>query len=203
MWNLHGDPARWVAGVCSLYPQALHPRAVAPVVQNSRFQEDPLGRLVRTSDFVGITTYGTREEADTAASKVRHVHRLLSAVDRRTGEQIRLDDPDLLLWVHCAEAASFATVVRRAGFPLSDAGMDRYFDEQRAAAAQVGLNPEDVPGSRREMAAYFARVRPELARTEDSDLVHRFLHRPFPQWSRPLNLGYLPIGHLAYSVQPG
>ena len=202
-WHLHGDPAMWVAGICSLYLQSLHPRAVAAVVQNSRFQEDPLGRLMRTGDFVGITTYGSREAAETAARRVRHVHRKLSAVDRRTGEPIRLDDPDLLLWVHCAEVYSFATVVRRAGFPVSDRQLDRYFDEQRRAAGLVGLDPGEVPGSRREMAGYFARVRPELARTEDSDVIYRFLHVPFaPWWLWPVDLGYLPLGHLAYSVQP-
>ncbi|WP_345238677.1 oxygenase MpaB family protein, partial [Saccharopolyspora hordei] len=33
----------WVAGVCSLFLQALHPRAVAAVVQNSRFRDDRWG----------------------------------------------------------------------------------------------------------------------------------------------------------------
>ncbi|RRO12685.1 DUF2236 domain-containing protein [Saccharopolyspora rhizosphaerae] len=202
-WHLHGDPTMWLAGICSLFLQALHPRAVAAVVQNSRFQEDPIGRLRRTSDFVGVSTYGTTAKAGAAAERVRHVHRTLSARDPRTGEPIRLDDPDLLLWVHCAEVATFAEVVRRAGFPLSDAQHDRYFTEQRRSAELVGLDPQQVPGSRAEVADYFEHVRPELARTQDSDVVVRFLHRPFtsPQL-RPLNLGYLPIGHLAYSLLP-
>lgn len=202
-WHLHGDPAMWVAGICSLYLQSLHPRAVAGVVQNSNFRDDPLGRLLRTSDFVGVATYGTRREVEHAARKVRRVHRTLSAVDRCSGEQIHLDEPDLLLWVHCAEVASFAHVVRRAGFPMSDEHVDRYFDEQRRTAELVGLDPESVPGSRRQMAAYFDRVRGELRRTPESDVVFRFLHRPFSSWRLlPVNLGYLPLGHLAYSVQP-
>jgi uncharacterized protein (DUF2236 family) len=202
-WQLHADPTMWVAGVCGLFLQALHPRAVAAVVQNSRFQEDPLGRLLRTSNFVGTATYGTTREAEEAAAWVRRVHRTLSAIDPDTGDRIRLDDPELLLWVHCAEVASFADVVRRAGFPLTDEQRDRYFDEQRRAAALVGLDPDDVPGSSREMTEYFRGVRPELRRTTDSDVVYRFLHQPFAQWWLiPVNLGYLPIGHLAYSVLP-
>ncbi|WP_433869943.1 oxygenase MpaB family protein [Saccharopolyspora sp. CA-218241] len=203
-WQLHADPAMWVAGIASLHLQALHPRAVAGVVQNSRFQADPLGRLLRTSGFVGVSTYGTREEVERAAARVRRVHRVLTAVDRRDGSTIRLDEPDLLRWVHCAEVAMFAAVVRRAGFPLTDRLCDRYFDEQRRSAALVGLDPADVPGSRREMAAYFAEVRPQLRRTADADLVRRFLHHPFTgarAW--PVNLGYRPVGHLAYSALPG
>ncbi|MCX2732217.1 oxygenase MpaB family protein [Saccharopolyspora sp. NFXS83] len=203
-WHLHGDPAMWAAGICSLYLQALHPRAVAGVVQNSDFQRDPLGRLRRTSAFVGLATYGGRAEVDRAASRVRHVHSILTATDPRDGAPIRLDEPELLRWVHCAEVASFAAVVRRGGFPLTDVLLDRYFDEQRRSAGLVGLDPATVPGSRREMAAYFARMRPVLARTEDAELIYRFLHRPFPEWWRAgVNLTYRPVGHLAYSLLPG
>lgn len=203
-WHLHADPAMWVAGVCSLFLQALHPRAVAAVVQNSRFRDDPLGRLQRTGNFVATTTYGTTAEAEAVASRVRAVHRALRGTDRETGEEFRLDEPELLMWVHCAEVASFASVVRRAGFPLTIAQLDQYFDEQRRSAALVGLDPATVPGSTRAMAAYFARVRPQLRRTEDSDLIYRFLHLPLSsRWLLPVNLGYLPLGHLAYSVLPG
>lgn len=202
-WHLHGDPTMWVAGVCSLYLQALHPRAVAAIVQNSRFRDDPLGRLLRTSDYVGTITYGTEEAALHAARRVRKVHRALSATDPRTGSVIRLDEPDLLLWIHCAEVSAFASVVRRAGFPLTGRQVDRYFDEQRRAAELVGLDPDAVPGSRREMAAYFARIRPSLARTDDSETVYAFLHRPLAwRWTLPVDIGYAPLGHLAYSALP-
>ncbi|GAA2348587.1 oxygenase MpaB family protein [Saccharopolyspora halophila] len=203
-WHLHADPTMWIAGITSLFLQSLHPRAVAAVVQNSRFQQDPVGRLLRTSRFVAVSTYGTTEEVESAAAKVRKVHRTLCAHDRRSGEPIRLDDPELLLWVHCAEVASFASVVRNAGFPLSDEAHDRYFDEQRRSAALVGIDPDRVPGSRREMTEYFQRVRPELARTGDSELVVRFLHRPFRDWRlQPVNLAYQPLGRLAYAQLPG
>ncbi|WP_376775119.1 oxygenase MpaB family protein [Saccharopolyspora phatthalungensis] len=104
--------------------------------------------------------------------------------------------------MHCAEIASFAGVVRHAGFPLTDAQLDRYFDEQRRIAALVGLDPAEVPGTSREMAEYFKQVRPELRRTADSELVYRFLHQPFASWwLLPAN-GYLPLCHLAYSALP-
>ena len=37
-WQMHGDPMMWVAGVRALYLQALHPRAVRGVMQNSDFR---------------------------------------------------------------------------------------------------------------------------------------------------------------------
>jgi uncharacterized protein (DUF2236 family) len=203
-WQLHAQPAMWLAGVRGLYLQALHPRTVAGVVQNSDFRRDPLGRLVRTANFVGATTYCATEEVQRQAARVRRVHRELRAVDRETGERYRVDDPELLLWVHCAEVSSFLTVVRRAGFPLTAAHADRYLDEQRRAAALVGLDPDEVPGDVAAMRGYLARQRPGLCRTEDADEIYEFLHRP-PVTGR-LALGlrvYEPlVGHLGYSLLP-
>jgi uncharacterized protein (DUF2236 family) len=204
-WQLHADPSMWLAGIRSLYLQALHPRAVAGVLQNSDFRTDPLGRLLRTAHFVGLSSYGTVEEVEAAAAKVRRVHRNLRAKDPATGESFRVDEPELLLWVHCAEVASFLSVVRRSGFPLTKAHADRYFDEQRATAALVGLDPAEVPGSVAQMSAYFRHMRPRLRRTEDSDAIYEFLHRP--PVSGLLALGvrlYEPMmGHLSYSLLPG
>jgi uncharacterized protein (DUF2236 family) len=202
-WQLHAEPAMWLAGIRSLYLQALHPRAVAGIIQNSDFRADPLGRLVRTANFVGAATYCPRDEVVRAAAKVREVHRSLRGV--HDGETFRIDEPDLLLWVHCAEVSSFLSVVRRAGFPLTAAHADQYLDEQRASAALVGLDPDEVPGSVTAMTGYLREVRPLLRRTPDTDLIYDFLHRP-PVGGK-LALGvrlYEPVvGHLAYSLLPG
>src|SRR4051795_5985528 len=105
-WQLHGDPMMWVAGIRALYLQALHPRAVRGVVQNSDFRRDAWGRLLRTASFVGEITYGTAPAAERAGARIRGIHRRLSATDPDTGERYGVDDPDLLLWVHCAEIDS-------------------------------------------------------------------------------------------------
>jgi uncharacterized protein (DUF2236 family) len=201
-WQLHADPGMWIAGICSLYLQALHPLAVAGVVQNSTFRKEPLVRLLRTADYVGLVTYGPTAHVQVKARAVRELHRGLRARDPRTGRTFRVDEPDLLLYVHCAEVYSFAMVTRRAGFPMNDRHIDRYFDEQRRSAALVGLDPDEVPGSLDEMESYFDRVRPELARTADSDVIFEFLRMP-PVPYMVARFGYLPIGHLAYSMLPG
>ncbi|WP_367134463.1 oxygenase MpaB family protein [Saccharothrix sp. HUAS TT1] len=158
---------------------------------------------MRTADFVGMVSYGSTEEVNRAAARVRSAHRTLRAKDA-AGRSFRVDDPELLLWVHCAEVHSFLTVLRRAGYRLTDAQVDRYYDEQRRTAALVGLHEDEVPGSAAAMADYFAAVRPELARTADSEVVYRFLHRPPVDGLLRLGLdAYGPLlGHLAYSVLP-
>jgi uncharacterized protein (DUF2236 family) len=201
-WQLHAEPAMWLAGIRSLYLQALHPRAVAGIVQNSDFRNDPLGRLVRTANFVGATTYCPSDEVSRQAARVRSVHRSLRGTYE--GRPFRLDEPELLLWVHCAEVSSFLTVVRRAGFPLTAAHADRYLDEQRSSAALVGLDPSEVPGSVAAMGRYLASMRPVLRRTEDTDLIYDFLHRPPIGGKLALGLPVYEtmVGHLAYSLLP-
>ncbi|MEV5128333.1 oxygenase MpaB family protein [Streptomyces decoyicus] len=175
---MHSDPMMWIAGVRALYLQALHPRAVRGVFQNSDFRRDAWGRLMRTARFVGTLSYGTTDAAEQAGATVRRIHRRLSATDPATGERYGIDEPDLLLWVHCAEVDSYLHVLRRSGYPVSDAQADAYVHEQRESARLVGLDPAGVPGSRAALAAYFARVRPELALTPEAREVDDFLRRP-------------------------
>ncbi|MEU5209108.1 oxygenase MpaB family protein [Streptomyces sp. NPDC020742] len=182
---MHGDPMMWIAGVRALHLQALHPRAVRGVVQNSaafdmsaRGRRDAWGRLMRTAAFVGTLSYGTTDAAERAGAQVRGIHRRLSATDPATGARYRLDEPELLLWVHCAEVDSYLHVLRRSGYPVTAAQADRYLAEQRASARLVGLDPDTVPGDRAALAAYFDRVRPGLALTPEARKVDAFLRRP-------------------------
>lgn len=196
-WQLHGDPIMWIAGIRALYLQALHPRAVRGVAQNSDFRRDAWGRLLRTASFVGRITYGTTPAAEEAGARIRGIHRRLSATDPATGERFGIDDPELLLWVHCAEIDSYLSVARRSGFPLSDAHADAYVDEQRQAARLVGLDPAGVPADTAQLARYFARIRPELAVTPEAFDVVRFLKAP------PVHAALLPVRFAVWPAVSG
>jgi len=203
-WQMHGDPVMWIAGVRALYLQALHPRAVRGVTQNSDFRKDAWGRLLRTASFVGEITYGTTLAAERAGARIRGIHRRLSAVDPDTGERYGVDDPDLLLWVHCAEIDSYLHVARRSGFPLTDAHADAYVDEQREAARLVGLDPADVPADSTELARYFEKVRPDLAATPEAFEVVRFLTSPpVPRLLLPARLAlWQSVSGTAFAALP-
>jgi uncharacterized protein (DUF2236 family) len=194
----------WIAGVRALFLQALHPRAVRGVVQNSDFRRDPFGRLLRTASYVGEITYGTTLAAERAGARVRGIHRKLSATDPGTGERFPIDAPDLLLWVHCAEIDSYLHVARRSGFPLTDAQADAYVDEQRAAARLVGLDPAGVPADTAALAGYFERVRRELAAGPEAFEVLRFLKAPpVPRALLPVRLVLWPaVAGAAFAALP-
>ncbi|MEV0622892.1 oxygenase MpaB family protein [Nonomuraea sp. NPDC050404] len=206
-WQVHLDRSMWVGGVRGLMLQALHPLAMLGVWQNSDFQDDPFGRLRRTADFVGRVTFGSPREADEIGRRVRGIHRALRIHDPATGRTHRVDDPELLLWVHCAEVSSYLEVARRGGLGLTGRQADRYLREQRKSATYVGLHLDDVPGSRAEMAAYFKQVRPSLRVTPEAASTVRFLLWPrLPPELRRLSPGkpaYFPFGALCYYTLPG
>jgi uncharacterized protein (DUF2236 family) len=195
----------WVAGVRALYLQALHPRAVRGVTQNSDFRQDPFGRLLRTADYVGGITYADAGRAERSAARIRGVHRRLSAVDPDTGERYPVDEPELLLWIHCAEIDSYLTVCRRAGYPLNRWAADRYVDEQRVAARLVGLDPDAVPADTAGLARYLRRMLPRLAAVPETFEVRDFLLAPpVPRmwWPARVTL-WRQASYLAYSALPG
>ncbi|GAA3393209.1 oxygenase MpaB family protein [Cryptosporangium minutisporangium] len=183
-WRIHADPSIAVGGLRALLLQALHPVAMAGVSANSGYRQDPWGRLLRTTEFVATTTFGTASAAEEAAGRVRRLHRRLTAVDPDTGEAHPVDDPSLLLWVHCCEVDSFLYAARRGGLRLSDADADRYLAEQVRQARLIGLTPDavDVPRTTTELAAYFDEMRPRLRATRPAYEGLKLLSAPPMRW---------------------
>jgi uncharacterized protein (DUF2236 family) len=133
-WRVHADPSMALAGLRALLLQALHPLAMHGVIAHSDFRADPWGRLFRTAEYVGVTTYGTTEQARRAGARVRGIHRRLGGIEPESGTAYRVDDPALLRWVHCVEVESFLSTALRCGLRLSEADQDRYYTEQLRSA---------------------------------------------------------------------
>ena len=201
-WRIHADPSFSVGGIRALLLQALHPVAMGGVHRFSEgFTSEPWARLTRTAEYVATLTFGTRREALRAVRRVRGMHRGKSDTEPTTGRAYSVDDPDLLLWVHACEVDSLLSVAQRAGVPLTADDADRYVAEQVVAAELVGCTPGEVPATVDELAAYFRRVRPELALTEPARLAARFvLVPPMPGWvqvltpARPAWAGLASLG---------
>jgi uncharacterized protein (DUF2236 family) len=204
-WRVHREPILALAGMRALFMQALHPRAVAGVAQNSRYREDPFGRLERTGVYVATVVYGTTAQAQEAGRRVRLLHSHMRATDPRTGKQFRVDEPELLRWVHVTEAESFVTTARRAGMDLTDDDINRYYDEQRRAAALVGLEPSTVPNTIEAVSDYYRSMLPGLGLTRDSAEVAMFLTAPPLPWLlalSPVRLAWLGLAGIAVGLLP-
>ena len=160
-WRVHGDlPGMLIGGISALFLQSLHPLAMAGVDQHSAYREDPMGRLRRTGDFIGTTTYASTEAAEQACATVRAIHGRVRGT-APDGRPYAASEPDLLRWVHVTEVGSFLRAYQRYSLtPLSSAEADRYLDEVAVVAELLGAT--DVPRSTVEVRAYLRDVRPEL-----------------------------------------
>lgn len=205
-WRVHTDPTMWVAAFHALAIQSLHPPTMWGTYQHSALFDRPqaLARLLRTGDFVAVRTFGSTAEVERAGRRVRAIHARLRGHDPETGAEFRIDDPANLMWVHCGEVLAYLEVTRRAGVPLTDAAADTYVDEQRRAAAVVGLDPQTVPGSVAALHAYFARMQPELRlTTEARDGMRMWANVPAPGRLSALRVVYPGLTVLAFALLPG
>ena len=198
-WRIHSDPTFSVGGLRALLLQALHPVAMDGVARFSGgFREEPWPRLIRTATYVDTLTFGTRTEAVRAVARVRGIHRRLGATEETTGRTYRVDEPDLLLWVHCCEVDSLLSVARRGGLPLTDDEADRYVAEQVTAAELIGVPRADVPDSVAALATYFEEMRSSLAVTPAArDACRLILLPPMKTWVRYLTPAQPAWGTLA------
>jgi len=203
-WRIHGDLSMALGGLRALLLQALHPLAMAGVAAHSDFRADPWGRLLRTAEYIATVTYGTTDDAQRAGARVRGVHRRLSGVEPESGTPYRVDDPDLLLWIHCAEVDSFLTAYRRCGGRLRRGEDDAYLTEQVAAAALVGIDPLWVPTTSIALRDYFEDVRPELRITAAARRALGFvLTPPMPLPARPARPAWVGLASIAFGLLPG
>lgn len=167
VWRIHSDPSMVIGGIRALLEQALHPEAMAGVAAHSNFREDAWGRLQRTGDYVGTLTFGTREEADALAARVRNIHKKLN-----------LDDPKLLLWVHMAMVDAFLDTALRSGMRITKEEENQYVAEMVQFANLVGIPEEMTPKNLAETESYFATIAPELSASDDAKRAALFIALP-------------------------
>jgi uncharacterized protein (DUF2236 family) len=203
-WRIMGEPVMWIAGLRALYLQALHPDVMQGTWQNTSLADrsQAWGRFTRTTQFVRVRTFGSTEQVERAGRRLRKIHSSLTGVDDQ-GRVFRLDEPELLLWVHCGEISSYAEIARRSGVPVSRAELDRFVAEQVRSAEVVGLDPAIVPASLAALDDYYARVRPGLRATPEARLALRGSFTPrLPPDLLALHLVLPPLNTLAFASLP-
>ena len=160
-WQVHSDfTAMLIGGVSALLLQMLHPLPLSGVWDHSTFQQDMLGRLRRTAQFIAGTTYGSCADAEKLIQRVRHVHRSIHGT-APDGRRYSAEDPELLTWVHVAEVSSFLRAYlryRNPVFPLMRQNL--YLDEIALIAERLGAS--NVPRNLTDMHDYMESMRPQL-----------------------------------------
>jgi uncharacterized protein (DUF2236 family) len=160
-WAVHGALPTLVGGIRALLMQTLHPAALAGVMQHSRYEQDALGRLAGTTQWLTVVTFGDRAAADRECARVRGMHkRVVGMWESADGPApYSASDPDLLRWVHVAFTDSFLSTHRIWGGPIPG-GEDAYVREWAIAGELVGVT--DPPRSVAELRAQLEGFDPVL-----------------------------------------
>ena len=184
-WAVHGSLPTLVGGIRALLMQALHPGALAGVMQHSRYEQDALGRLAGTTQWLTVVTFGDTAAADRECARVRGMHRKVvgTYATERGQRPYAASDPDLLRWVHIAFTDSFLATHRVWGGPIPG-GDDAYVREWAKAGELVGVvdPPRSVADLEQQLADYAPDLRGGEAALATVDFIR---HVPVPLAGRP------------------
>jgi uncharacterized protein (DUF2236 family) len=184
-----------LGGGRALLLQIAHPLVAAGVARHSRFEDEPLQRLVRTLQLTLTIVFGSAAEALAAVHRIERVHagvrgRLESGCGPfRAGTPYDANDPALLLWVHATLVDSALVAYRRFLGPLTLAERRAFYDESRVTARLFGIADADVPPTYDAFQTYMrAMLRgPQLAVSRDSRAIAAaLLSPPLPPGLRQL-----------------
>ncbi len=190
-WRVIGDVATFVGGIRGLLIQAAHPEVVAGVGDHSRYRDDPLGRLSRTSAYVTATTFGAMPEVDQAVETVKRIHKRVKGVSER-GVPYDAADRHFSAWVHNALTDSFLVAHQVYGeHSLDDAECDEFVLEQTRVGALLDSDP--MPASAAELHQWIAE-HPDLAPSSAMKDAVDFLKDP------PLDRSIKPAYHLLHNA---
>lgn len=175
-WAVHGGLPTLVGGIRALLMQALHPAALAGVMQHSRYEEDALGRLAGTTQWLTVVTFGDKTQADRECARVRGMHSTVHGTYDLDGVQIPYDatDPELLRWVHLAFTDSFLTTHQVWGGPIPG-GADAYIREWAKSGELVGVQnpPRTVAELKSELELRQSQLRGGAAAREAAAFISR------------------------------
>lgn len=194
-WIAHADMATLVGGIRALLMQALHPGSLTGVHDHSRYKSDPLGRLSGTIRWLTVTTFASTASVSVEADRVNAMHqRVKGKYQNASGKTADYSamDPELLRWVHIAFMDSFLRCHQLYSTRPLPGGADAYIRLWSKSVVPLGLT--EVPMSEAELLASLDHYRPELAVTDQTREVIRWIRNP------PLPRTALPAYHFLFNA---
>jgi uncharacterized protein (DUF2236 family) len=124
--------------------QIAHPLVAAGVDHHSDFRRDPFGRFHRTANTSLDAVFGDTARARRALRRIdaRHVAVRGTAED---GRRYRAQDPELLLWVQATLVLTSLRWYELVAGRLPAADRQRYWDEGKVFARELGVADELFP----------------------------------------------------------
>lgn len=163
-WEVERDGVIFLGGGRAALLQLAHPFVAYGVHHHSRTRDDVIGRFRRTFDNVFAMSFGTLDDALTAARRVHNIHtRITGAIEEDAGAfprgtRYHANDVDALRWVWATLVDSVVVVYDRVLAPLPAPLRERYYRGSFAFARLFGLGDEHLPPTWADFAAYVERT---------------------------------------------
>ena len=191
-------------GQRALLLQLAHPLVAAGVRDHSGFLADPLGRLVRTLDFMHALLFGTPGERHEATAWFRAVHAPVrgrlkeDAPPFHASTPYTASSPALLLWVWATLAETAPFVYERAVRPLTPAEKRLFHRDSKEWALRLGVPPDMIPATWGGLHAYVRETLDRLTVSRSARALSRQVLFP-PGVPR---LIALPLAHVTVELLP-
>jgi len=199
-WQVHREVTVLFGGARALLMQAAHPLVVAGANQTGMYERNPWKRLQRTLILTYTVTFGSKAEADAAATKINEVHERINGIDPVTGKKYDALDPVLLLYVHACLVDSALLFEELTVGKLDDEGRQRLHEEQMLAAEMMLIPRGMVPPTAPALRAWLQDIEDQgqLQVTEGARRVYElFLDPPEEAEWRPVLKG---VSRLAFGT---
>lgn len=199
-WKIGREVAVLLGGSRAVLMQLAHPLVAMGVYAHSSYLSDPFGRADRTFMHGEYLMFGSLEKAHRTAREINRLHRGVhgslptEAGAFSPGSRYDARNPELLLWVHATLVDTLLLCYQLFLGPLSYEEQNEYYQQSKAVAHLLGLLPEKMPGSVRDLQAYVQEMvsSSKLAPTpQGRRLAQQVLFPPAPSILRPaLHLNY-------------
>ncbi len=199
-WRVGREAAVLLGGARAVLMQLAHPLVAMGVSAHSDYMGDPFGRAERTFMHGEWLMFGSLAKSRQSAREINRLHKgvhgtlPIEAGMYSSGTRYDARYPELLLWVHATLVDTLLLCYDLFIGPLTNAEQEEYYQQSKAVAHLLGLLPEKMPPTVRDLRAYVDEMvnSNHLAATPQArQLAQQVLFPPVPALFRPaMHLNY-------------
>lgn len=191
-WRVMRDPTVFILGqIRTSMLLMMHP-PFATSAEHDTFMTDPVLRFRRVGMYAYTVIYGTKAEAARATQMVRARHGQVKGVEPITRRPYQSNSEYELALTQVIEKSSYLAIFEALYGPLPEKKRDRFYAEQRVAAAMLGINPDHLPNTNEGTERFLAEARKRFCVGERGrEILAYYDNQPYPEGSV---LGDLPFG---------
>ncbi|WP_233463746.1 oxygenase MpaB family protein [Nocardia gipuzkoensis] len=179
-WKVWASPTALLGFQRSVVLEHFDPFLAAAVADAAGIYTDPHSRLDGTLSYFLTVAVADSRTAIRASEHLMTIHAKATGIEPISGKRYAANNPKSQLWIHVTGWHSVLKCYEVYGpGRLSPEEEARYWQECVVAAELQTCDPADVPRSREQVRAYFAKVRPTLCTSERAaEAMHYLLRTP-------------------------